>query len=157
MSRGRSIDVRQGVVAAAAGLALLTLAAPPAAADPGLGGCSHGGMLSGARIPGTGSAGQSVRREADVWGCSSPLLPGIESGHFSAELPFNSLTAPTLGQFAWGDGSVSSVIGQPNGLWTITGGPGGGHTFRFDLAHEMNVWWYHWDDSMPVRSVSFLE
>ncbi|MFD7842698.1 hypothetical protein ACFV4K_07170 [Nocardia sp. NPDC059764] len=136
----------------------LALSLPFAAADPGgaLGGCRHGGVLTGALIPGTGSVGQSVHREADVWACSSPLLPGIESGHFTAELPFNALDSPSLGRFDWTDGSVSQVIGQPNGLWTIVDGPGNGHTFRFDLAQEMNVWWYHWNNSMPVESVSFL-
>ncbi|AYF73610.1 hypothetical protein D7D52_06805 [Nocardia yunnanensis] len=135
----------------------LSVAVPTAHADAGLGGCAHGGVLSGTMIPGTGSAGQSIRREADVWGCASPFLPGVASGHFGAELPWNSLDAPSLGQFAWNDGSVSKVIGQPNGLWTIVAGPGNGHTFRFDLAGEMNVWWYHWNNSMPIDSVSFLE
>ncbi|MFE3053715.1 hypothetical protein [Nocardia sp. NPDC059239] len=156
MSVGR---VRHGVFAAVFGVAVLSLWAPQAAADPGggPGGCQHGGVLSGTRISGTGSAGQSVRREADLWGCSSPLLPGIVAGHFSAELPFNSLDAPSMGQFAWADGSFSTVIAQPNALWTITDGPGSGHTFRFNLAGEMNVWWYHWDSSMPVDSMIFLE
>ncbi|GAB0104955.1 hypothetical protein JMUB6875_39330 [Nocardia sp. JMUB6875] len=153
------MSARCGVVAAAGCAAALALSVPQAVADPGggSGGCAHGGVLSGTMIPGTGSAGQSIRREADVWGCASPFLPGIASGHFSAELPWNSLTSPSLGQFAWNDGSVSKVIGQPNGLWTIVDGPGSGHTFRFDLASEMNVWWYHWPNSMAVESVSFLE
>ncbi|MFE3959898.1 hypothetical protein ACFXPS_37670 [Nocardia sp. NPDC059091] len=62
-----------------------------------------------------------------------------------------------MGQFAWADGSFSTVIAQPNALWTITDGPGSGHIFRFNLAGEMNVWWYHWDNSMPVDSMIFLE
>lgn len=152
------MSARSALVSAVFCAAALSLSPPLAAADPGgaLGGCRHGGVLSGALIPGTGSAGRSVHREADVWACSSPLLPGIDSGHFTAELPFNALDSPSLGRFDWADGSVSQVIGQPNGLWTIVDGPGNGHTFRFDLAHEMNVWWYHWNDSMPVESVSFL-
>lgn len=158
MSVGRVVSARRGVVAVVFGMAALFLSAPQTAADPdgGLNGCQHGGLMSGTMIPGTGSVGQSVRRAADVWGCASSLLPGIGSGHFSADLPFNSLDAPSTGQFAWEDGSVSTVIGRPNGLWTIIDGPGSGHTLKFDLAGEMNVWWYHWGGSMPVDSMRFL-
>ncbi|MVU83984.1 hypothetical protein GPX89_43000 [Nocardia sp. ET3-3] len=150
------MSVRHGVVTALLCGAALAVAAPPAQADSG-GGCAHGGVLSGVMVPGTGSAGQGIHREADVWGCSGPLLPGITSGHFTAELPWNALDSPTRGRFDWNDGSVSAVIGQPNGLWTVIDGPAAGHTFRFQLAGEMNVWWYHWPNSMQIESVSFLE
>ncbi|MEC3951613.1 hypothetical protein VMT65_01080 [Nocardia sp. CDC153] len=144
------------VVAAVLGGAVLPLSVPAESPTVSVV-CHRGGVLTGTMVPGTGSAGQSIHREADVWGCSSPVLPGITSGHFTADLPWNSLDAPSPGQFAWDEGSVSRVIGQPNGLWTIVDGPGSGHTLRFDLAGEMNVWWYHWNNSMAVESLSFLD
>ncbi|GAB2541963.1 hypothetical protein [Nocardia heshunensis] len=151
------MSARRGVVVALLCGAALSVSLPLAQADPGPGGCAHGGLLTGTMVPGTGSAGQGIHREADVWGCSSSLLPGITAGHFTAELPWNALDSPTLGQFSWSDGSVSRVIGQPNGLWTVVDGPANGHTLRFGLTQEVNVWWYHWANSLPIESVSFLD
>ncbi|NNH75007.1 hypothetical protein HLB23_35030 [Nocardia uniformis] len=136
-------------------LPMVGLGAAAPAGDE-LGGCHKGNVLTGVRVPGTGSVGQSVRRAADLWECSSPLLPGIVSGHFSAELPWLGFGAPTSGAFTWSDGTVSTVTGLPNTFWTITSGTADGHVVRFDLVTEMNGDWYYTDNSMAIESLSFL-
>ncbi|MEV6070479.1 hypothetical protein AB0L82_28355 [Nocardia sp. NPDC052001] len=130
-----------------------------AAAGPGdgLGGCSKGNVLTSNRVPGTGSAGQSVRRTAELWECSSPLLPGIVSGRFTGELPWNSFGVTTAATFTWSDGSVSTATGLPNTLWAITSGPATGHTVQFQLSMPMNGDWYYTDNSMAVVGARFLE
>lgn len=147
--------------AAVLGGVVVTLpVAGPGLAGPdrgGLGGCYAGGVLTGDRIAGTGSAGQSVRRTGEVWNCASPVLPGIVSGRFRAELPWRSFGVPTSATFEWSDGSVSSVNGLPNTLWTITSGPGAGHTVRFDLDMEMNGDWYYTDNAMAIKSLTVVE
>lgn len=130
-----------------------------AAAVPGdgLGGCYRGNVLTGTRVPGTGSAGQSVRRAAQVWDCASSLLPGVVSGRFAAELPWLGFGAITSGTFTWSDGSVSTVMGLPNTLWEITSGPASGHTLQFQLEMPMNGDWYYTDNSMAVVAATFLQ
>ncbi|MBF6137905.1 hypothetical protein IU501_33595 [Nocardia otitidiscaviarum] len=130
----------------------------PAAAAPGtvLGGCYDGDVLTAERVPGTGSVGQSVRRAGEVWDCRSSLLPGITAGRFRAELPWRGFGAPTSGSFTWSDGSISTVTGLPNSLWTITSGPGSGHAVRFDLAMEMTGDWYYTEHPMGIESLSFV-
>ncbi|WP_405134554.1 hypothetical protein [Nocardia sp. NBC_01388] len=150
----------RSVIAVVLGGALLSLAGGAAAATAqaaGLGGCAQGNVLTGNRMPGTGSAGQSVRRAADLWGCSSSLLPGIGSGHFSAELPWLGFGTPTSGTFTWSDGSVSTATGLPNTLWTITSGPASGHTLQFRLDWPMNGDWYYTDNSMAVAGATFVQ
>ncbi|WP_306363001.1 hypothetical protein [Nocardia sp. CC227C] len=130
----------------------------PAAAGPGseLGGCYRGSVLTAELLPGSGSAGQSVRRAGEVWDCRSSLLPGITAGRFRAELPWRGFGSPTSGSFTWSDGSVSAVAGLPNSLWTITSGPGSGHAVRFDLAMEMTGDWYYTEHPMAIESLSFV-
>ncbi|WP_405486227.1 hypothetical protein [Nocardia sp. NBC_00511] len=149
------------IVAACCGLAALS-AAPSAHADPDhgvtmLGGCGRGGVLTGTVVPGSGSAGQGVHREADLWDCSSPLLPGIVSGHFTADLPWLGFDPPGRVTIAWSDGSVSTATAYPNALWGITDGPGAGHALRLNLAIEMTGKWYYTGGSMPVSSATFLQ
>ncbi|WP_157555205.1 hypothetical protein [Nocardia crassostreae] len=122
-----------------------------------LGGCHRGGVLTGERIPGTGSAGQSVRRTGEVWDCVSSLLPGIASGRFRAELPWRGFGAHTSGRFEWSDGSVSLVTGLPNTLWVVDSGPGSGHVLQFQLAMAMNGDWYYTDNAMAINSLRFVE
>lgn len=150
---------RKVFLAVLAGVVVSLPVAGPGVAEPlgdELGGCYRGSVLTAERIPGTGSAGQSIRRKGEVWDCRGPVLPGIESGRFYAELPWRGDVVPTSGTFTWSDGSVSTVTGLPNTLWTITAGPGSGHTFRFDLAMEMNGNWYYSDNSMAINSLSFV-
>ncbi|UGT39186.1 hypothetical protein LTV02_24195 [Nocardia yamanashiensis] len=143
-------------------LALCCAALPataPAGASPGteLGGCYRGNALTGERIPGTGSAGQSVRRQGDVWECRSPVLPAqITGGRFRVELPWLGNGTTTSGTFTWSDGSVSVVTGLPNTLWTVTSGPAQGHVLRFDLAMEMNGDWYYTDNAMAIDSLTVV-
>ncbi|MEV6767730.1 hypothetical protein AB0N05_03760 [Nocardia sp. NPDC051030] len=142
------------------GAAASTVATVPGAAAPvdsGFGGCHKGSVLTGERMAGTGSAGQSVRRKGDLWDCTSSLLPGITSGRFRAELPWLGFGSVTSGTFEWSDGSVSTVTGYPNTLWQITTGPGAGHVLRFDLATEMNGDWYYTDNSMAIDGATFVE
>ncbi|WP_282776109.1 MULTISPECIES: hypothetical protein [unclassified Nocardia] len=140
------------------GAVLASAVVDPVAAAPGteFGGCYRGGVLTAERIPGSGSAGQSVRRAGEVWDCRSSLLPGITAGWFRAELPWRGFGAPTSGDFTWSDGSASAVSGLPNGLWTITSGPGSGHAVRFDLAMEMTGDWYYTEHPMGIESLSFV-
>ncbi|MFI6868108.1 hypothetical protein [Nocardia sp. NPDC050406] len=150
---------RRILVAVLGGAALSLPVVAPGAAAPepdGLGGCYRGGVLIGDRIAGTGSAGQGVRRQGEVWDCASPVLPGIVSGTFRAELPWRGFGTPTTGTFAWSDGSVSTVAGLPNTLWSITDGPGRGHTVRFDLDMEMNGDWYYTDNAMAIESLTVV-
>lgn len=128
-------------------------AAPP---DEGLGGCNRGNVLTGDVLPGSGSAGQSVRREADLWECSSPLLPGIVSGRFHAEVPWLAFGAPSAATFTWSDGSVSRATGLPNTLWTVVDGPASGHVIRFQLAENMNGHWYYIGGSKAIVSMEFM-
>ncbi|WP_218021498.1 hypothetical protein [Nocardia acidivorans] len=144
------------VLLGGAGLLISTAGAGSAVPDSGLGGCYRGSVLTAQRVPGTGSAGQSVRRTAQVWDCVSPLLPGIGSGRFDAELPWNGGGSITSGTFTWSDGSVSGVTGLPNTLWEITSGPGSGHTVQFQLDMPMNGDWYYTDNSMAIVAATFL-
>ncbi|MFC9996265.1 hypothetical protein [Nocardia sp. NPDC127526] len=146
-------------VMVACGLAAVGSATLPAAATPAdteLGGCFRGGVMTAERVPGTGSAGQSIRRTAEVWECSSPLLPGIVSGRFEAELPWRGDVVLTSGRFEWSDGSVSLVTGLPNTLWEIYSGPGSGHVLQFELAMAMNGNWYYSDNAMAIDSLGFV-
>lgn len=152
------MEAFRSVLAIVLGGAVLSLPAgvADAAQGDGLGGCYRGNVLTGTRVPGTGSAGQSVRRAAEVWDCASSLLPGVVSGRFAAELPWLGFGATTSGTFTWSDGSVSTVMGLPNTLWEITSGPADGHTLQFQLDMPMNGDWYYTDNSMAVVAVTFL-
>ncbi len=136
----------------------LSVGVPAEAAPAGgrFGGCHQGSVLTGERVPGTGSAGQTVRRRGEVWECASSLLPGVVSGRFRAELPWLSFGTVTSGAFEWSDGSVSTVAGLPNTLWQITAGPAEGHVLRFDLVSEMNGDWYYTDNAMAILGVTFV-
>ncbi|WP_157535001.1 hypothetical protein [Nocardia inohanensis] len=151
------MSARHGLLLLALGCAVLPAVAP-AAASPGrdLGGCYRGNVLTGERIPGTGSAGQSVRRQGDVWDCAGPVLGGVTGGRFRVELPWLGFGTATTGSFTWSDGRVSAVTGLPNTLWTVTSGPGEGHVLRFDLAMEMNGDWYYTDNSMAIDSLTVV-
>ncbi|WP_330184732.1 hypothetical protein OHB26_14760 [Nocardia sp. NBC_01503] len=146
------------VLLSGAGLLISTAVVGAAAApDSGLGGCYRGSVLTAQRVPGTGSAGQSVRRTAELWDCSSSLLPGIGSGRFDALLPWNGGGTLTSATFTWSDGSVSTATGLPNTLWAINSGPGSGHAVQFQLDLPMNGDWYYTDNSMAVVAATFLE
>ncbi|GAB4589292.1 hypothetical protein [Nocardia sp. IFM 10818] len=151
---------RFGSVATLGGVLLAVAAAGVGSAAPveddDLGGCFRGGVMTAERVPGTGSAGQSIRRTAEVWECSSPLLPGIVSGRFYAELPWRGDVVHTSGRFDWSDGSVSLVTGLPNTLWEIYSGPGSGHVLQFELAMAMNGNWYYSDNAMAIDSLGFV-
>ncbi|MFI1920233.1 hypothetical protein [Nocardia sp. NPDC020380] len=150
------MTVRRGALVAAVCGVVLSVPVVAQADSPELGGCARGGLLTAQMVPGTGSAGQGIHRETDLWDCASPLLPGIVSGHFTAEEPWITIDNASA-RITWSDGSVSTAIGYPNELWTITDGPASGHTLRLALETDMTAQWYHLDTTMPVRSASFME
>ncbi|MFE6860510.1 hypothetical protein [Nocardia sp. NPDC057668] len=127
-----------------------------APSEAGLGGCYRGNVLTGALVPGSGSAGQGVRRTAEVWDCVSPLLPGVVSGRFEAELPWVGFGSRSQARFIWSDGSVSTASGLPNTLWTIVDGPAAGHILRFQLAGNRDGDWYYLTGSAQIESLTFM-
>ncbi|WP_040812486.1 hypothetical protein [Nocardia concava] len=104
------------------------------AAPPGNGGCYQGGQVAGWLVPGTGSAGQNVHQEVNMWICESPLLPGIDAGKLTYEVPFGG--GPGSARFNWSDGSVSNANGGGNNLWSITDGPAAGHSIQLNLIDD---------------------
>lgn len=136
------MSILRSVLAAAVLCAVPLLGAPQTQAQaPGDGGCGQGGVMSGRLIPGSGSAGQSIRREVTLSGCASPLLPGITGGQFGVSIPWNVTTAPTTATFRWSDGSVSTASGYGNGVWLITAGPAAGHGIQLYVADTWNGWY----------------
>ncbi|MBL1075603.1 hypothetical protein JK358_14480 [Nocardia sp. 2] len=151
---------RRTFTALLCGIAVSSVVAGVSAAEPAkdsLGGCFKGDVLTGQLMPGTGSAGQTVWRQAGVWECRSSLLPGIESGQFSAEVPWLGFGALSSGRFAWSDGSVSAAVGYPNGLWGLTSGPGAGHTIVLNTQPVMTGNWYYTTGSQALISATFLD
>jgi hypothetical protein len=98
--------------------------------------------MTGRFTPGSGSAGQSVRREATLTDCASPLLPGITAGRFDATIPWNALNAVSAATFTWSDGSFSTAQGYGNGLWLIIDGPARGHGIQVNVADTWDGWYY---------------
>ncbi|QLY32346.1 hypothetical protein [Nocardia huaxiensis] len=151
---------RRAFAALLCGIAVSGATAGAAAAEPAkdaLGGCFRADTLTGQMVAGTGSAGQTVRRQLGLWECRSSLLPGIDSAQFSAEVPWLSFGTLSSGRFAWSDGSVSAAVGHPNGLWTLTSGPGSGHTIVLNTDPVSTGDWYYTSGSRPVSSATFLE
>ncbi|WP_433679823.1 hypothetical protein [Nocardia sp. CA-119907] len=152
------MSIRLSVLVAAVLCALPVLGAPQGHAYPpseGSGGCRQGGTMTGRLVPGTGSAGQNIRREATLRECVSSLLPGIGAGQFSVTIPWNAPGATSAATFAWSDGSVSAATGFGNGLWLITDGPASGHAIQVDVADTWNGWYFSYAD-VVVTSATFL-
>ncbi|MEU0502673.1 hypothetical protein [Nocardia sp. NPDC005998] len=152
------MSIRRSVLVAAVLCALPVLGAPQGHAYPsgaGNGGCRQGSVMTGRLVPGTGSAGQNIRRAATLRECVSSLLPGIEAGQFSVTIPWNAPGATSAATFAWSDGSVSAATGFGNGLWLITDGPASGHGIQVDVADSWNGWYYSYAD-VAVTSATFL-
>ncbi|MFX0579351.1 hypothetical protein [Nocardia nepalensis] len=152
------MSVRRSVLVAAVLCALPALVAPQSQAYPpseGSGGCRQGSLMTGRLIPGTGSAGQNIRREATLRECVSSLLPGIDAGQFGLTIPWNAPGATSTATFAWSDGSLSTATGYGNGLWKITDGPASGHAIQVNVADTWNGWYYSYAD-VAVTSATFL-
>ncbi|MEV4238299.1 MULTISPECIES: hypothetical protein [unclassified Nocardia] len=151
------MSVRRSVLVAAVLCALPVLGGPQVQADPpsaGSGGCRQGSSMTGRLVPGTGSAGQNIRRTATLRGCVSSLLPGIDSGQFDVTIPWNAPGTPSSAQFSWSDGSISPATGYGNGLWLITDGPARGHAIQVIVADTWNGWYYSYAD-VAVTSAIF--
>ncbi|MGF6881998.1 hypothetical protein ABIA39_002597 [Nocardia sp. GAS34] len=150
------MSIFRSVLVAAVLCALPLLGVPQAQAQdlPG-GGCRQGSPMTGQLLPGTGSAGQSIRRQAALSDCASPLLPGITAGQFGVSIPWNVTTAPTTATFRWSNGSVSTATGYGNGLWLITSGPAAGHGIQLNVA---DTWagWYLSPADVTVTSATFV-
>ncbi|QIS09671.1 hypothetical protein [Nocardia arthritidis] len=142
---------------AAALCAAPLLSVPQAQALPpgGGGGCRQGGLMTGALVAGSGSAGQNIRRSATLRECGGPLLPGIDTGQFTAIIPWNTPGAQSTAEFAWSDGSVSTATGYGNGLWLITGGRAAGHGIQVNVADTWNGWYVSFAD-VTVTSATFV-
>ena len=150
------MSILRNMLAAAVLCAVPLLSVPQAQAQPpNDGGCRQGGVMTGRLIPGTGSAGQSIRREVTLSGCVSPLLPGITAGQFGVSIPWNATTAPTTATFRWSDGSVSTAGGYGNGAWLITAGPATGHGIQLNAADTW-VGWYLSPVDVAVTSAVFV-
>lgn len=152
------MSVRRSMLVAAILCAISVLGAPQGQAWPpsdGSEGCRQGSLMTGRLIPGTGSAGQNIRREAALWECVSSLLPGIYAGRFSVTIPWNTPGATSRAEFAWSDGSVSTATGYGNGLWLITDGPAQGHGIQVNVADTWNGWYYSYAD-VAVTSATFV-
>ncbi|MFQ6392323.1 hypothetical protein ACLMAJ_02595 [Nocardia sp. KC 131] len=150
------MSVHRAVLVAAI-LCAVSVSAPEGRAQSpgdGGGGCKQGSLMTGRLIPGTGSAGQNIRRSATLRECVSSLLPGIDAGQFSVTIPWNAPGAPSAAEFAWSDGSVSRASGFGNGLWLITDGPATGHGIQVDVADTWNGWYYSYAD-VTVTSATF--
>ncbi len=111
--------------------------------------------MTGRFLPGSGSAGQTIRREATLSDCASPLLPGIHAGRFEVTFPWNVTTAATTAEFTWSDGSVSTGTGYGNGVWLLTSGPASGHAIQVDVADTWNGWYLSPAD-VAVTSAAFV-
>ncbi|MFF3226811.1 hypothetical protein ACFYV7_28730 [Nocardia suismassiliense] len=138
--------------------AIPALSAPQGLATPSSDGnpaCRQGSVMTGRLIPGSGSARQSIRREAMLHQCASPLLPGIDSGRFTATIPWSAPGAVSVAEFAWSDGSLSRATGYGNGLWLITDGPATGHGIQIDVADTWNGWYLSYAD-VAVTSATFV-
>lgn|GEM_PF-3245474 len=150
------MSILRSVLVAAALCAVPMLSAPQGQAQPpGDGGCAQGSLMTGRLIPGAGSAGQSIRREATLSDCASPLLPGITAGRFGVSIPWNTPTAITTATFTWSDGSVSTARGYTNGVWLITDGPASGHGIQMNVADTWDGWNLSPVD-VAVTSASFV-
>ncbi|MFI1917089.1 hypothetical protein [Nocardia sp. NPDC020380] len=114
--------------------ASMALALPGSAEPPGDGGCYQGSQVSSWLVPGTGSAGQNVHSEGNLWICDSPLLPGIDAVQVSYEIPWGG--GPGSARFAWSDGSVSTATGGGGNLWGITDGPASGHSIQLNILEN---------------------
>ncbi|MFI9508467.1 hypothetical protein [Nocardia sp. NPDC052566] len=135
------MSVRRTALVAAVACAISMFGAPQGSADPPGDGCREGSMMTGRLVPGTGSAGQNIRRDATLRGCVSALLPGIDAGRFSVTIPWNAPGATSAAEFAWSDGSASTARGYGNGLWLITAGPATGHGIQIHVADTWNGWY----------------
>ncbi|WP_328403894.1 hypothetical protein [Nocardia sp. NBC_00403] len=150
------MSVRRAVLMAAVLCAVSVLGTPQVQAQPGggSGGCQQGSLMSGRLIPGTGSAGRNIWREATLRECVSSLLPGIGAGQFSVTIPWNAPGATSAAEFAWSDGSVSTATGYGNGLWLITNGPASGHGIQVDVDNWIG--WYFSSADVAVTSATFV-
>ncbi len=150
------MSIRRTVLVAALCAAPL-LSAPLSHAQPpqGAGGCGQGGLMTGRLIPGSGSSGQTIRREATLTDCASPLLPGITAGRFDVSIPWNVTTATTTATFAWSNGATSIGRGYGNGIWLITEGPATGHGIQINAADTWTGWYLSPMD-VPVTSATFV-
>ncbi|WP_433664204.1 hypothetical protein ACQPW1_20015 [Nocardia sp. CA-128927] len=148
------MPIRRSVLVAVM-CAVPILSSPQVHAEPQSDGCHQGSVMTGRFIPGTGSAGQSIWREAAVHECASSLLPGIDSGRFTATIPWSAPGTNSVAEFAWSDGSVSTATGYGNGLWLITGGPATGHGIQVNVADPWNGW-YLSNADVVVTSVAFV-
>ncbi|QIS03078.1 hypothetical protein F5X71_12825 [Nocardia brasiliensis] len=119
------------------------------------GGCRVGSMMSGRLVPGTGSVGQSIRREVDLRECTSPLLPGVDAARVTVTVPFNAPGALSTAELAWSDGTRSTATGYGNGLWAITTGPATGHAIHLHTADTWNGWYLSYADVL-VTSATFI-
>ncbi|WP_280442074.1 hypothetical protein [Nocardia brasiliensis] len=136
-------------------LCAASLAGAGQAAADSYGGCQVGSMMSGRLVPGTGSAGQNIHREANLRECASPLLPGVDAARMSVTIPFNAPGATSSAEFAWSDGSVSTATGYGNGLWSITAGPATGHALHIHTADTWNGWYFSYAEVL-VTSATFV-
>ncbi|MEV6429646.1 hypothetical protein [Nocardia sp. NPDC051463] len=148
------MSVRRAVLVAAVLSVVSVFGAAQGQAQPGSGGCQQGSLMIGRWIPGTGSAGQNIWREATLRQCVSPLLPGIDAGRFSVTIPWNAPGATSAAEFAWSDGSISTATGYGNGLWLITSGPASGHGIRVDVDNWIG--WYFSPADVAVTSATFV-
>lgn len=135
--------------------ASMLLALPGGAEPPGDGGCYQGSQVSSWLVPGTGSAGQNVHSEGNMWICDSPLLPGIVAAKLGYDIPWGG--GPGTARFIWSDGSVSTATGGGGNLWGITDGPARGHSIQLTILEnpttdaDGNT-----DDTFTIGSAIFL-